>query len=287
LNLCDERATWWMFDCGEATQHQILAAPLKLGKLEHIFITHVHGDHLFGLPGLLSSRSFQGGEALLTIFGPPGVKQFVYTAMEVSHSHIKYPIQYITVEPGVIYEDKQFLVVADQLEHGVASFGYRVMEKDKIGALDAAKAKQLGVPNGPLLGKLKNGHSVTLDDQTVVTPEDVIGPPIPGRVVAILGDTRRCERARQLAEDADVLVHESTFAADEKGLAHSFFHSTCDQAAETARDAGAKKLILTHISARYQGEGEAQLLREARAVFEETYIARDHFRFEIERREPN
>ncbi len=285
LNLCDERAMWWMFDCGEATQHQILYAPLKLSKLEFVFITHVHGDHIFGLPGMLSSRSFQGGDSLLTIFGPTGVRQFVHAALEASQSHVKYPIQYITVEPGVIYEDEQFVVSAAKLDHGVPSFGYRIQEKDKVGALQVEKAVALGIPPGPAYGKLKAGISVKNDEGRFVEPHEVIGTPIVGRAVTILGDTRKCQNAVDLAIGSDVLVHEATFAAEDKELAHSFQHATTIEAAETAKEAGVKRLLLTHISARYQGEGEHQLVREAKTVFSNVAIAHDHERFEIARRE--
>ncbi|SQC70918.1 Ribonuclease Z [Listeria fleischmannii subsp. fleischmannii] len=157
ISMLNERNAIWLFDCGEGTQHQILRSPIRLSKLEKIFITHLHGDHIFGLPGLLSSRSFQGGETELTIYGPPGIALYIKDSLELSGSHLTYPLQIVEVEPGEIFSDKQWKIVCDELDHGIQSFGYRLMESAKPGSLDAAKLKAEGVPAGPLYQELKEG----------------------------------------------------------------------------------------------------------------------------------
>ena len=281
LQLLEERKAVWLFDCGEATQHQILHTNVKPGKIEKIFITHLHGDHIFGLPGLISSRSFQGGTGVLTIYGPKGIEEFVRTSLSVSCSRLNYELQFVEVTEGIIFEDDLFYVTAAALEHGVDSYGYRVVEKDLPGELNAEELKRLGVKPGPVFRKLKNGETVQLEDGRVLNGPDFVGPPKEGRIVTILGDTRLCEGSLRLAKDCDYLIHEATFSADSEDMAFEYYHSTTAQAATVAKEAGAKRLLLTHISSRYTGEDVRQLLQEARAIFPETLIAEDLLTVEI------
>ncbi|MDQ0157453.1 ribonuclease Z [Robertmurraya andreesenii] len=275
LKLLEERGSVWLFDCGEATQHQILHTSLKPRRVEKIFITHLHGDHIYGLPGFLSSRSFQGGESKVTIYGPKGIKEYVETSLSVSQTYLKYPLQIIEVDDGIVFEDEQFLVEAKLLEHGISSYGYRVVEKDRPGVLLVDKLKETGIQPGPIFKRIKSGERVTLEDGTVLDGKDFTGPDIKGRVVTILGDTRSCEASRQLAQDADLLVHEATFSQGEEKLAHEYFHSTTVQAATIAKEANVRKLCLTHISSRYDREASKILLNEARKVFATTEMAED------------
>lgn len=275
LKLLEERGAVWLFDCGEATQHQILHTSIKPRRIEKIFITHLHGDHIYGLPGLLSSRSFQGGESLVTVYGPSGIKEYIELSLKISKSYLKYPIEIIEIEEGLIFEDDQFTVEARLLEHGIASYGYRVVEKDRPGTLLAERLAAAGVKPGPDYKKIKNGEEVILEDGRVIQPEDFVGPPQKGRIVTILGDTRVCENAVLLAENADLLIHEATFSADEEALAHEYFHSTTLQAADTALKARAKKLCLTHISSRYDRNDWKQLEAEAGKVFSNSVISED------------
>lgn len=282
LKLLDERNSVWLFDCGEATQHQILHTSLKPRKIEKIFITHLHGDHIFGLPGLLSSRAFQGGDSPLTIYGPKGIKNYVQSSLRYSYTHLRYPLRFVEIEEdGVVFQDAQFTVTCKLLRHGVPSYGYRVQEADHEGTLDSDKLKELGVPFGPLFGRLKKGETVTLEDGRVLVGTDYIGQAHKGRRVAILGDTKPTPAAVELAKGADVLVHESTFSADEKEMANQYNHSTSIDAAKTAKEAGVEKLLLTHISARYLGYDTKQLEKEARSVFAETYVMKDFQEVEI------
>jgi ribonuclease Z len=281
LRLYEERGTFWLFDCGEGTQHQVLLSPLKLSKLEFIFITHLHGDHIYGLPGLLTSRSYQGGDSPLTLFGPPGIKEFVGNALALSQAHLTYELKVQEIAEGIVYADDQFEVRAAEVDHRIASYGYRVRESDRPGRLDEAKLRTLGVPAGPLYGKLKRGEDVTLADGRIVRGADCVGAPIVGRTVVVMGDTRRCAAAVELSRGADVLVHEATFAGDLQPMAQMYYHTTAVGAAEVAVEAGAKSLILTHISSRYASDGGLSLLEEARSVFPQTELAIDHSCFPV------
>lgn len=280
LKLLDEIGELWLFDCGEATQHQILHTHLKPRKITKIFITHMHGDHIFGLPGLLSSRSFQSGEETLTIYGPKGIAQFVEMALTLSQTHVTYPISYVEVTDGVIYEDEQFIVEVASLAHVIPCYGYRITQKPLPGALQIDKALALGVPKGPLLGRLKNGESVQVGERTI-TSKDVVGEPKLGAIVTILGDTSYTDNAINLAKDATVLVHEATFLHDLQPHARKFGHATAQEAAQVAQQAGVDQLILTHISSRYLAHEMPLLKAEASAVFPQVTIAYDQLVYPI------
>ena len=275
LKLLEERGSIWLFDVGEATQHQILHTSVKPRRIEKIFITHLHGDHIYGLPGLLASRSFQGGESEVTVFGPKGLKEYIMISLSISQTYLKYPLKIVEIAEGVIFEDEQFIVQARLLEHGIPSYGYRIVEKDRPGTLLADKLVEAGVQPGPIFRKIKGGETVTLEDGTVIVPSDFLGPAQKGRIVTILGDTRYCENAISLAWDADLLIHEATFSKGEEKLAFDYFHSTTHQAAEVANLAGSKQLCLTHISSRYDRQAWQELVTEAREVFANTDIAED------------
>ncbi|EHF5323772.1 ribonuclease Z [Listeria monocytogenes] len=275
LLMLNERNAIWLFDCGEATQHQIMRSQIKLSKLEKIFITHLHGDHIFGLPGLLSSRSFQGGESDLTIYGPVGITEYVETSLRLSGTRLTYKIIFNEIEPGLIFEDKMFSITVDELDHGLRSFGYRIVEKDKPGALNADKLIDDGVEPGPIFQKIKKGETVTLADGSVINGKDYIDEPQKGKIISIFGDTKATASELELALNADVLVHEATFEGDKEKLAGEYMHSTTLQAASLAKKANVKKLILTHISSRYDRDASKELLIEAQSVFENTEIAYD------------
>ncbi len=275
LRLYEERGTFWLFDCGEGTQHQIMRSSLKLSKLEYIFITHLHGDHIYGLPGLLSSRSNQGGDTPVTLFGPSGLKQFIDYALAISQTHLTYELKVVEIAEGIVFADDQFEVRAAEVEHRIASFGYRVRESDRPGRLDEAKLRTLGVPAGPLYGKLKRGEDVALPDGRTLCGADYVGAPILGRTVVVMGDTRRCAAAVELARGADVLVHEATFASELGELAQLYYHTTAAGAAGVALEANVSSLILTHISSRYSSDGGQALLEEARSIFPRTELAFD------------
>lgn len=275
LKFLEEKGTVWLFDCGEATQHQILHTTLKPRRVEKIFITHLHGDHIFGLPGFLSSRSFQGGTTPVVIYGPKGLKEFVQLSLAVSETNVTYPLHFVEIEEGVIFEDDQFVVTALLLDHGIPSYGYRIVEKDRPGPLLVDKLKEMGIRPGPVYKKLKEGETVELEDGRTIDGKQFTGPGIKGRIVAILGDTRICQAAMDLSANADLLIHEATFAEGEEELARKYYHSTTVQAARTALEAKAKKLLLTHISSRYERDVWPKLEEEARKIFPNSEIAVD------------
>lgn len=281
LKLLDERNEIWMFDCGEATQQRILKTTLKPRKINKIFITHLHGDHIYGLPGLLSSRSFLNGDDLLTVYGPPGIKEFIETSIKISGSHLTYPIEIIEFTEGLIFEDDSFKVTTFLLSHGLPSYGFRIEEADKLGELKVNDLKAIGINPGPIYKTIKSQASTLLDDGRIINREDFIGTTKKGRVVCIFGDTRFDILFKKHILNADVLVHEATFDEGREDLAYNYFHSTTKQAATLAKKAQVKQLILTHISSRYQNNAVNELLQEAKAIFEDTSIANDFDTFNI------
>ena len=284
LKLLDERNEIWLFDCGEATQQQILNTTIRPGKIKKIFITHLHGDHIFGLPGLLTSRSFQGGEDELIVYGPKGIKRFIDASISVSYSKLGYPLKVVEFEEdGVLFSDQQFRVEAMKLEHGIPSYGFRMTEADQIGELKAEELRAIGVPFGPVFGRLKRGEVVTLEDGRVIDGKDYVSEDIKGRIVVICGDTRFTPKSITLAQNANVLVHEATYEADKEKTARQHFHSTSKQAAMIALEANVQQLYLTHISARYLGHQVSQLEQEARKVFPKTKVVKDFDTFTIGR----
>jgi ribonuclease Z len=267
---------FWLFDAGEGTQQRLLQTGLKLNKLERIFVTHMHGDHVYGLPGLLGSRTYYEGAGKLRLYGPPGLRGYIEGALRYSEAHLNYEVDIAEIEGGPVdIEDAGYTVEAAELNHRVRSFGYRVAESHRPGRLDLAALARLGVPPGPLYGKLRRGEDVTLPGGQTVRSADVVGPPRKGRVVTILGDTSPCESSVRLAKDADLLVHEATFGIGMEEKAAAYGHSTIAQAAATAAEAGARKLIVTHISSRYNDEEVERLVAEVRSVFPNTEAASD------------
>lgn len=281
LKMLQERGTIWLFDCGEATQHQILHTSIKPRKVEKVFITHLHGDHIYGLPGFLSSRSFQGGESPVTVYGPKGIEEYIRISLSISQTYLKYELKVVEVQEGIIFEDDSFYVEARELDHGVTSFGYRIVEKDRPGKLDTDKLLEYGISPGPIYKQIKEGKDVVLQDGSIVQSGEFVGSSIKGSIVTILGDTRFCANAQTLASNASILVHEATFSEKEEEIAKEYFHSTTTQAATIAKDANVERLIMTHISARYDYTDTEQLLTEAKKVFEHVSIAEDLAEFDI------
>lgn len=264
----------WMIDCGEATQHQLLHSSMTLSKINKIFITHLHGDHIYGLPGLISSRSFQGATGELKLFGPKGIKDFIYTCLSISGTYIRYPLEVIEIDEGVLFSNHAFSFEAIKLEHGLTSFGFRIQEKDTPGSLNVEKLKSLGVTPGPIFKQVKEGKQITLKDGTVINGADFVGPLKKGKVLAIAGDTRQCNNVERLAKNADIFIHEATFLNKDKHLAYEHYHSTAKEVALLAKKSNVKLLFLNHISSRYS-ENTRDLLQEAEEVFSKTFIPND------------
>ncbi|HEM4865475.1 TPA: ribonuclease Z [Streptococcus suis] len=276
----DEINQVWLFDCGEGTQNQILETTIRPRKVAKIFITHLHGDHIFGLPGFLSSRSFQSSDEQtdIDIYGPVGIRSFVLASLKVSGTRLPYRIHFHEFDVdtvGQVLETDKFTVFAEKLDHTIPCVGYRVIQKDLEGTLDAEALRAAGVPFGPLFGKIKNGQNVTLEDGTEIIASDYISPPRPGKVVTILGDTRKCHASVRLAVNADVLVHEATYGKGDEKIARKHGHSTNMEAAQVAKDAGVKQLLLNHISPRFLSKDISQLRKDASTIFEQVHIVKD------------
>ncbi len=285
-----QRPEIWLFDCGEGTQHQFLRSDLKVSQISRIFITHLHGDHIFGLTGLLASCGLAGNAKRIDIYGPAGLSDYLQACVRYSQTHFSYPVKVHTIQPGMIFEDEEYQVVCGYLKHRVTALGYRIIEKDKPGRFDVEKAQQLGIPPGPIYAQLKQGKTVTLPDGRIVRGSELCGEPQIGRKFVYCTDTVFCDGAVELAQDADVLVHEATFAHQDVEMAFRRLHSTSTMAAQVALSAGVKQLIMTHFSPRY-APGNAivldDLLKEARAIFPNTEMAYDFLTHEIPRRYHN
>jgi len=282
-----QRGEIWLFDCGEGTQHQILRSELKTSQLKKIFVTHMHGDHIFGLMGLLASCGLGAHAENVEVYGPPGLDAYLKACMKYSQTYFPYGVHFKTVSPGVIYEDDEYIVSTEMLKHRVTAFGYRISEKDKAGKFDVEKAKKMGIPSGPVYGRLKKGETITLDDGRTINGSQLCGPTEIGRKFVYCTDTVFCESAIALSEDADVLIHEATFAHQDEQMAFERMHSTTTMAAQVALAAQVKKLIMTHFSPRYAPGNTLQLndlLKEAQAIFPETILAYDFLSYEIPRR---
>lgn len=269
----------WLFDCGEGTQHQLLHTPFNPGKIDRIFISHLHGDHLFGLPGLICSRSMAGSAQPLTLYGPTGLKEFVETTLRLSGSWTDFPLTVVEISAGEILDDGLRKVTAYPLNHPVECYGFRVEEHDKPGALDAKRLIADGVPFGPLFQKLKAGERITLADGRIIDGADYLAPAIPGKKIAIFGDTAPCEAALALARDVDLMVHEATLEAAMAEKANSRGHSSSVQTAQLALAANARRLIITHVSSRYDAEGCRRLLAECQNHFANCELAEDFATF--------
>jgi len=279
-----QKAEVWLFDCGEGTQHQFLRSDLRVSQLRRIFITHMHGDHIFGLMGLLASCGLAGNIERIDIYGPPKLNEYLQACLRCSQTHLSYPLKVHAVEPGVIFENEEFTVSCGPLHHRVPAFGYRIAEKDRPGRFNVEKARALGIPSGPVYGRLKRGEWVELPDGRKINGASLCGPTQPGRKFVYCTDTIFCDRAVELAQQADVLVHEATFAHQDAQMAYDRLHSTSTMAAQVAHLAQVKQLIMTHFSPRYapgNAIGLDNLLSEARAIFPHTKMAYDFFTYDV------
>lgn len=281
LSLPEPMNSFWLFDAGEGTQHRLMGSKLKLNKLDNIFVTHLHGDHVYGLPGLLSSRSYFDGAGPLKLFGPSGIRAFIEGVFRLSGTHLAYDLEIIEITSGQIMDDGKFKVEAAELDHRMPCFGFRIIEYPQPGQLNLERLAELGATPGPLYGKLKQGEDVTLASGEIIRAADVVSPPTAGRVITVLGDTYPCGNSIALAKDANLLVHEGTFGPGMEAKAAAYGHSTVLQAAETAASAGVKELVLTHFSSRFDQEEIGSLLEAAREVFPHTIAADDYMEVDI------
>ena len=263
-----------MFDCGEGTQRQMMRYGISFA-LEDIFFTHMHADHLLGVVGLIRTMALQGRTERLRLWGPRGAARVLKRAESLGFERSTFPVEIEEIDAAQRIARNGYAIVPFPVDHrGAVSLGYALVEEDRKGRFNPDLARELGVPEGPLWGQIHRGKAVTLDDGRVIEPSVLVGPQRPGRTVVITGDTRPCATTVDAARNADLLVHESTFGDEEAERASETGHSTAREAAQVARDAGVRRLLLTHFSARYSRDA-AELEREARSVFAETLIGRD------------
>jgi len=262
-----------LFDCGEGTQRQMMRYGVGFSFSE-IFFSHYHSDHMLGVIGLFRTMGLLDRKDGVTLYGPKHAQRILGGALSVGLERTKFPVEIIEVKAGDCLKRKEYEIQVFATDHRVDTVGYALVEKDRLGRFDPDLAKSMGIPEGPLWGQIHRGKSVTLPDGREVGPEGLVGPARPGRTVVYSGDTRPCPGLRDAAKGADLLIHEATFGAEEAARAVETGHSTAGEAARVARDAGVRRLVLTHISARYNREAP-ELLAEATAVFPATQIARD------------
>lgn len=275
-----------LFDCGEGTQLQLLKAGIRHSRISAILISHLHGDHLYGLPGLLSTMTLLHRVEPLTIIGPGGIAAYLDAMPGYAEDEPpEFPIEFVELQEGfgrrIVIDRPDYFVEARPLEHRIITVGYRFQEKDQPGNLDVERARELGVTDYVHYRILKEGKPVVLGNDRVIQPRDVLGEEKRGRVFAYITDTRPCEGGRLLARRADLLQHEATFLHDLLDRARETGHSTAYEAADLAAEAGVGRLLLSHFSARYQDA--APLLDEARAVFERTDAAEELVRYPVEK----
>jgi len=274
----------FLFDCGEGTQLQIMRAGIKRSHIHSIFIGHLHGDHLYGIAGLISTLHLDGREEPLNVFGPEGLRTFLNAAFRTGDLDFKFGLKVHEFPRGFrgrVLDENEYYVEALPLDHSIFCLGWRFQEKDRPGEFNLDRTIELEIPRGPLFGKLQRGETITLDDGRVIAPDQVVGPKRPGKSVAYCLDTQFTERSIELAHDCTALVHETTFGSEESDMARERKHSTMEDAARVAKEAGVETLIATHFSSRYDGRQLGRIADEARKSFEQITIGRDLLEIDI------
>jgi ribonuclease Z len=269
-----------MFDCGEGTQRQMMRYGITFA-LTDIFFTHMHADHMLGVTGLLRTLALQGRTEPMSLFGPVGSEKLLWRAITLGSEKQHFEIKVVELTPDAPLKRHGYSIVPFAVEHGDRSaIGYHLVEETRLGRFNPEKAKEIGIPEGPLWGRIHKGETVTLPDGRTIQPSELVGPSRPGRRIVLTGDSRPSEATIVAATGADLLIHEATFTTEEAPRALETSHSTAREAAEVAAKAGVKRLILTHVSARYSRD-TSELEREAREIFPETIIARDGMEVDV------
>jgi ribonuclease Z len=268
-----------LFDCGEGTQRQMMRYGVGFSFTE-VFFSHFHADHMLGITGLLRTMGLQDRSAPVTLYGPRGAHRILGAAISLGIERNKFPVEIVEIRPGDRLRRDDYDIVVFETDHRADTVGYALAEHTRLGRFHPDRARELGVPEGPLWGRLHKGETVTLDDGRTVRPEDLVGAARRGRTVVYSGDTRPHLPLLEAARGADLLIHEATFGGDEAERAVETGHSTAAEAARVALEAGVRQLVLTHISPRYTRDAP-ELLAEARAVFPDSTIARDGMTVEV------
>jgi len=267
-----------LLDCGEGTQRQFMISPLSFMDITKIFITHFHGDHFLGLPGLMQSMGFNDRKKPITIFGPEGIEDLMHALLRLGYFKPSYDIYVKTLRKGEVLDFDKYYVKTERAKHVVPCLAYSVEEKMRPGKFNLEKAKSLRLPEGPLYQKLQKGKTV-IHNGNEIKPEMVMGPPRQGRKIVYSGDTLPTEELIEFAKGCDVLLHDGTVDSSLEEKANEYGHSSARQAAMVAKKCGAKTLILTHISPRYE-EMDA-LEEDAKKIFENVLVAKDFLEYEV------
>ncbi|MCP3100972.1 ribonuclease Z [Myxococcus sp. K15C18031901] len=254
-----------LFDCGEGSQRQMVRFGTGF-TVDAVFFTHFHADHYLGIIGFLRTLGMMGRDTPMHLYGPPPARRLLHQAVHLGLDTLSFPVEIHEVKDGDVIPRSGYALHAVGVDHRINALAYALVEDDRPGRFHLEKARELGVPPGPDFGKLQRGESVVLADGRTVKPEDVLGPPRPGRRLVISGDTRPCASVVRVAKDADLLIHESTFSDDEQERALETRHSTAREAARVAREAGARRLVLTHLSSRHDTD-PSKLLVQAREEY--------------------
>lgn len=271
-----------MFDCGEGTQRQMMRFGTGFA-LDEIFFTHLHADHFLGVIGLLRTMGLQAREEPIRLWVPPGGESLIDAAINLGMERLAFPVQITVAKPGEPIERTDYAIHPFQVSHGGMSLGYALIEKERLGRFDPEKAREMGIPEGPLWGRIHRGESVEVEGRTIA-PSELVGDSRPGRKVVLSGDTRPCAATRDMAAGADLLIHEATFGKEDADRARQTGHSTAPEAAKVAREAKARQLILTHFSPRYADDPRG-LERQAKKVFRNTTAAYDGLVVDVPYRE--
>ncbi len=273
-----------LFDCGEGTQRQMMRYGITF-NIDDVFFTHFHTDHVLGIVGLIRTMSLQGRTEPLRLWGPTGAERMLKRAESFGSERLAFELEIRELSPGDAIPRREYAIHAFALEHrGPPSLGYAIVEEERRGRFNPQLAAQLGVPEGPLWGRIHRGEAISLDDGRVIEPSALVGETRPGRKVVITGDTRPCASTILAAEGADLLVHEATFGNEESARAVETGHSTAMEAAQVAKMAGVRQLVMTHVSARYARDA-VELEQEARSVFAASRVARDGLEIEVDFRD--
>ncbi len=268
-----------LFDCGEGNQRQMMRYGVGFSFTE-IFFTHYHADHILGVTGLLRTMGLQDRTAPVTLYGPRGAQRILSVAISLGIERNKFPVDIVELRVGDRLRRVEYDILVFETDHRPDTVGYVLAEHTRLGRFNPERARDLGIPEGPLWGRLHKGETIILEDGRTIAPEDLVGPPRRGRIVVYSGDTRPYLPLIEASRGADLLVHEATFGSDELERAKETGHSTAAEAARVALDAGVRRLVLTHISPRY-GRDAPELLAEARAIFPETVVAKDGMTIEV------